>query len=107
MTENANPGAKSGDEADYLRRLTHARRMFAWCLTTYGAVAAPEAEREAEQYYPYEGSDRMYRLHVFHDAPWHYAMQRLHGDMYWVRDRALESPTAEYAEEAARLLVLP
>ena len=103
MSKRVNIGEKAASEADYVRRLAHARRLFAWCRVRYGATRATEAEREARKCFPYEGSDRPYRLQVFHDSPWHYAMQHLHGDMYWTHDRTLESPTPEYGEESARI----
>ncbi len=98
--EHASPWCD--DEPGYARALAHERHMFAWILRTYGGLAAPEAEAEALRAYPYEPASDPCRGFVFHDEAWHWAMLTIHGAMYWHRDRALETPTADYRAEAER-----
>jgi hypothetical protein len=89
-------------EADYVQRLEHERHMFAWCLVEHGEVATSTARTHAEEHYPYEDATLPYRLHVFHDLAWHYAMQHLHGGSYWRERPELESPTTAYMAESGR-----
>ena len=74
--------------------------MFAWCLQKYGGIAPPEAEAEALRFYPYEPPSDPHRGLSFHDHAWHWAMLRIHGPHYWVKDRGLESPPDDYRVES-------
>ena len=89
------------EEAWYLAILEHERHMFAWCLTRIGGRSPEAAAAEAAAFYEYEPASEEYRALVFHDLAWHWAMLTIHGDGYWWRDRALETPTAEYEAEAS------
>jgi hypothetical protein len=59
-----------------------------------------ENSPEALHAYPYEPSSDAYRGLAFHDEAWHWAMLTIHGDMYWLRDRALEVPSEAYRLES-------
>jgi hypothetical protein len=89
-------------EAEYGRYLAHERHMFAWCLERLGGAAWAEAEAAALHMYPSEPPDEVCRGFVFHDAAWHWAMLRIHGDRYWSKDRGLEVPTDDYRLESER-----
>lgn len=89
------------EEAWYLASLEHERHMFAWCLMRIGGRTPEAAAAEAAAFYVYEPASKEYRALVFHDLAWDWAMLTIHGDGYWQRDRALETPTAEYEAEAS------
>jgi len=76
--------------------------MFAWCMQKYGERSRAEADAEALRAYPYEPASDPYRGFVFHDEAWHWAMLTIHRTMYWLKDRELEVPSADYREEAKR-----
>jgi len=90
-------------EEEYLKYLDTERRLYAWCLVRYGKYDEIKAKNEALEFYEYEGADEKVRGLVFHDQAWHWAMQKLHGDLYWKECPELESPSSEYEKEARNL----
>jgi hypothetical protein len=90
-------------EAEYCRMVADERHMFAWCLQKHGRRSPAEADAEALRAYPYEPASDPCRGLVFHDEAWHWAMLTIHGNMYWLKDRQLEEPSADYREEAKRV----
>jgi hypothetical protein len=89
-------------EKEYVSRLESERRMFAWCLNTYGSIALPEAQSAAESRYPYEPAGDSSRGLIFHDEAWHWAMLHMLGEGYWRARPELETPSPEYRVEASR-----
>ena len=84
------------DEVEYKAYLEGERKLYAWCLETYGGFDKKTAIEEAEEFYHYESRDNQYRGLVFHDEAWHWAMMRIFGDMYWKSKPELEKPPTEY-----------
>ena len=90
-------------EEEYVAYLNGERELFAWCLKKYGSFSVESAREEALSFYEYEPASAPHRGLVFHDEAWHWAMLKIHGDLYWKKHPELESPSEEYEKEAARL----
>lgn len=88
------------DEASYLDGLEHERHMYAWCSMRHGGRSPEAAAREAAAFYAYEPASNETHDLVFHDPAWDWAMLHLHGNCYWLSERTLETPTAEYWAES-------
>ncbi|MEU6864666.1 hypothetical protein ABZ924_15515 [Streptomyces sp. NPDC046876] len=83
-------------EDEYVEMLLSGRRAYAWIMQRYGGMGAADAERAAVECYPYEPGDDYYRLLVFHEEPWHWAMLTLHGPGYVTDHPELVEPPPEY-----------
>ena len=83
-------------EDKYLDYLYGERRRFAWVMQRHGGLTPAEAEAAAVDRYPYEPADKPYRVLVFHDTAWHWAMLKIHSDRYWLAYPHLATPSAEY-----------
>ncbi|HEY0543509.1 MAG TPA: hypothetical protein VGD53_34460 [Actinoallomurus sp.] len=83
-------------EEEYAESLRGERRRFAWVMWRHGGLTSAEAEAVALEQYPYEASDVPCRGLVFHDDAWHWAMLKIHKDLYWVEHPDLVQPSAEY-----------
>lgn len=81
---------------EYVQYLQDERRRFAWVMQRYGSLNATQAEAAAVDRYPFEANDAPYRELVFHDQAWHWAMLKIHGDLYWIQHPELLKPPAEY-----------
>jgi hypothetical protein len=83
-------------EDEYVAYLRDERRLFAWCMRHHGGRTPDEAEAEARERYPYEPADAPFRGLIFHDEAWHWAMLRLHGELYWLARPELRTPPPDY-----------
>lgn len=84
------------EEEEYCRYLNAERRAYAWVLTEVGGFAGAAAQLAARAQYPYQAPDAEDRGRVFHDESWHWAMLRLHGDLYWQHRPELLHPPTDY-----------
>lgn len=84
------------NEDEYVSYLESERKAYAWVLVKYGDYAEQEAIQLANDFYQYEPLGTSHRGLVFHDQAWHWAMKLVYGDMYWVENPELESPSDEY-----------
>ena len=83
-------------EDQYVDYLRAERRRFAWVMHRYGGCTPAQADAAALEHYPYQTSDAPYRALVFHDQAWHWAMLKIHKELYWVDHPELAQPPAEY-----------
>ncbi|MGQ4358702.1 hypothetical protein [Streptomyces sp. SAS_272] len=84
------------DEAEYRAHLQGERRAYAWVMRRYGGMSLVESWAAALRWYPSEPPDEPYRLLVFHDPSWHWAMSALHGDRYAEERPDLAAPPDAY-----------
>jgi hypothetical protein len=90
------------DESEYLAQLAEERHLYKWCLMKYAVIDCDSAEKESIEFYPYEETEVHIRGLVFHDEAWHWAMLRVYGENYWVKNPGLEKPSIEYENEYSR-----
>ncbi|PKW00182.1 hypothetical protein ATK30_0269 [Amycolatopsis echigonensis] len=83
-------------EEEYVEYLAGERRRFAWVMQRHGGLPAAQAEAAALERYPYEARGKPYRGLIFHDESWHWAMLKIHGELYWVAHPELTQPSADY-----------
>jgi hypothetical protein len=84
-------------EDEYVEYLRDERRRFAWVLQQHGGLSPADAESAALERYPYEADNVPFRGLIFHDEAWHWAMLRIHGDLYWREHPELVEPPSEYS----------
>ncbi|WP_411074764.1 hypothetical protein [Streptomyces sp. cmx-4-7] len=84
------------DEAEYLDQLHGERHGYARVVRHYGGRTPEQAERDALEFYPYEPESEPYRRLVFHEHPWHWAMQVIHRDRYATDHPELGDPPPEF-----------
>ena len=90
------------DDEKYIAALDEERRLFAWCLITYGGISAEQANKIAEERYEYEPPEDRYRGMIFHDTAWHWAMIYLFGERYWEARPEFAEPSQEYLAQAGK-----
>ena len=86
-------------EDEYLAQLNQQKHMYYWCLINVGSFSLNKAKNEAEKLYKYEHQTEGYRWLIFHDDAWHWAMLKIHGEQYWLKDPNLENESKEYSQE--------
>ncbi|MEM7333578.1 MAG: hypothetical protein AAF490_15925 [Chloroflexota bacterium] len=91
------------EEAEYIIYLLHERRLYAWCLITYGQMAVDESYREAGTLYRYYSIDEEDREDIFQEEAWHWAMLKLYGNEYARKFPQLAAPSYEYSQESDRI----
>jgi hypothetical protein len=91
------------NEEEYRRCLDCERRLYAWCLVSWGGCTTEQAERNAQEFYVYEPPEQKHRELVFHDSAWGWAMFHIHGDGYWSKRPELQRPPAEFNREYDRV----
>ncbi len=93
----------SWTEEEYASYLEAERHLYAWALQRYGEFSEAAALSEAEARYPYEPSSAEFRGHIFHWTSWFLAMEKIHGEFFYVDHPELEEESDEFRDEAARV----
>ena len=91
-------------EDEYTAYLEAERHLYAWALQRYGDFSESEASSEAEARYPYEpASVGEFRGSIFHWTSWFLAMEKVHGEFFYMDRPELENESKEYLVEQDRI----